>query len=105
MGSASFADDTTANANKPVKMTLKSTGTNTNIEVIGNIPKVSSSSAGVAPKGAVVNTQSQSTKFLREDGTWAAPSYTTNTNTDTLVKQNALNGANSGKAILMSDYS
>ena len=29
---------------------------------------------------ASVSSQSQTTKFLREDGTWAAPSYTTNTN-------------------------
>ena len=32
-----------------------------------------------------VSSQTQSTKFLREDGTWAAPSYTTNT--DTKVQQ------------------
>ena len=42
---------------------------------------VSSAAAGLAPKGAAVSSQSQSTKFLREDGTWAAPSYTTNTDT------------------------
>lgn len=30
---------------------------------------------------ASVSSQTQSTKFLREDGTWQAPSYTTNTNT------------------------
>lgn len=29
---------------------------------------------------ASVSSQSQTTKFLREDGTWQAPSYTTNTN-------------------------
>ena len=69
IGSAAFADDTTANANSPVKMTLTTIGTNSDIEVIANIPKVSSSSAGVAPKGAAVSSQSQSTKFLREDGT------------------------------------
>ena len=40
------------------------------------IPTVSSSTAGLAPKGAAVSSQSQTTKFLREDGTWAAPSYT-----------------------------
>ena len=44
-----------------------------------NIPTVSSSTAGLAPKGAAVSTQSTSTKFLREDGTWAAPSYIANT--------------------------
>jgi hypothetical protein len=27
-----------------------------------------------------ISSQSQSTKFLREDGTWATPSYTTDTN-------------------------
>ena len=71
--SAAFADDTTATAASPVKMTLTDGNNQT---VTANIPKVSSSSAGVAPKGAAVSTQSQSTKFLREDGTWAAPSYT-----------------------------
>ena len=75
VNSASFADDTTANANNPVKMTLTRAGSDT-ATVTGNLPKVSSSSAGVVPKGASVSSQSQSTKFLREDGSWAAPSYT-----------------------------
>ena len=35
--------------------------------------KVARSSISI---GSAVTTQSQSTKFLREDGTWAAPSYT-----------------------------
>ena len=52
---------------------------------------VSASAAGLAPKGAAVSTQSQSTKFLREDGSWAAPSYTTNTNT-TYTFANGTNG-------------
>lgn len=72
---ASFADDTTSSASAPVKMTLSRSGDDTSA-VTGNIPKVSATSAGVAPKGATVSTQDQSTKFLREDGTWAAPSYT-----------------------------
>lgn len=72
--SAAFADDTTSTPNSPVKMTL--TRNDSSNTVIANIPKVSSSSAGVAPKGASVSTQSQTTKFLREDGSWAAPSYT-----------------------------
>lgn len=80
VNSAAFADDTTANANNPVKMTLTRAGSDS-ATVIANIPKVSSSSAGVAPKGAAVSSQSQSTKFLREDGIWAAPSYTVNTDT------------------------
>ena len=80
VNSASFADDTTASASSPVKMTLTRAGSDT-ATVTGNIPKVSSSSAGVAPKGSAVSSQSQSTKFLREDGTWAKPSYTTNTDT------------------------
>ena len=46
-----------------------------------NIPTVSKDTAGLAPKGAVVSTQDTSTKFLREDGTWATPSYTTNVDT------------------------
>lgn len=88
VNSAAFADDTTNTAASPVKMTLTRAGSDS-ATVTANIPKVSSSSAGVAPKGAAVSSQSQSTKFLREDGTWAAPSYTINTNTDTLVKQTA----------------
>ena len=80
VNSAAFADATSADANNPVKMTLTRAGSDT-ASVTAYIPKVSSSSAGVAPKGAAVSSQSQSTKFLREDGTWAAPSYTTNTNT------------------------
>lgn len=77
VNSASFAHDST---NDNVKMTLTRAGSDT-VTVTANIPKVSSSSAGVAPKGASVSSQSQNTKFLREDGTWAKPSYTTNTNT------------------------
>lgn len=51
----------------------KFNGTNT----ITNGPQLSSA----------ISSQSQTTKFLREDGTWAAPSYTINT--DTKVKQTA----------------
>ena len=80
VNSAAFADATSADANNPVKMTLTRAGSDT-ASVTAYIPKVSSSSAGVAPKGAAVSSQSQSTKFLREDGTWAVPSYTTDTNT------------------------
>ncbi len=80
VNSASFVDDTTASANSPVKMTLTRAGSDT-VSVTANLPKVSSSSAGVAPKGSAVSSQSQSTKFLREDGTWAAPTYTVNTDT------------------------
>lgn len=77
VNSAAFAHDST---NDNVKMTLTRAGSDT-ATVTANIPKVSSSSAGVVPKGATVSSQSQTTKFLREDGTWAAPSYTTDTNT------------------------
>ena len=75
VNNAAFADDSTSTPASPVKMTLTRTGSDT-ATVTANLPKVSSESAGVAPKGAAVTTQSQSTKFLREDGTWAAPSYT-----------------------------
>ena len=71
--SATFTDDTTSTAASPVKLTLTDGNNQT---ITANIPKVSSSGAGVAPKGASVSTQSQSTKFLREDGSWAVPSYT-----------------------------
>ena len=73
INAAAFADDSTTTPASPVKMTLTDGNNQT---VTANIPKVSSTSAGVAPKGAAVSTQSQTTKFLREDGTWAAPSYT-----------------------------
>lgn len=82
VNSAAFADDTTTNASNPVKMTLTRAGSDT-ATVTANIPKVSSDSAGVVPKGTTVSTQSQTTKFLREDGSWAAPSYTTNTDAKT----------------------
>lgn len=75
VNTASFADDSTNTAASPVKMTLTRAGSDT-ATVTANIPKVSSTSAGVAPKGSAVSSQSQSTKFLREDGSWAAPSYT-----------------------------
>ena len=75
VNNASFADDSTSAPASPVKMTLTRAGSDT-ATVTANLPKVSSASAGVAPKGAAVTAQSQSTKFLREDGTWAAPSYT-----------------------------
>lgn len=87
VNSAAFADATSADANKPVKMTLTRAGSDT-ASVTAYIPKVSSSSAGVAPKGAAVSSQSQSTKFLREDGTWATPSYTTDTNTHRPIQVN-----------------
>ena len=75
VNSAAFTDDSTNTAASPVKMTLTRAGSDT-ATVTANIPKVSSTSAGVAPKGATVSSQSQSTKFLREDGSWAVPSYT-----------------------------
>ena len=87
VNSAVFADATSADANNPVKMTLTRAGSDT-ASVTAYIPKVSSSSAGVVPKGAAVSSQSQSTKFLREDGTWATPSYTTDTNTHRPIQVN-----------------
>ena len=80
VNSASFSDDSTNISASPLKMTLTRAGSDTTT-VTANIPKVSSSSAGVVPKGTTVDSQSQSTKFLREDGSWAVPSYTTNTDT------------------------
>lgn len=73
VNAASFADDST---NNNVKMTLTRTGTTTG-SVTANIPKVSSSTSGVAPKGEAVSAQDVNTKFLRSDGTWSAPTQTT----------------------------
>ena len=89
--SALFADDTTVSASSPVKMTLTRAGSDTQT-VTANIPKVSDTSAGVAPKGASVSTQSQTTKFLREDGTWQAPSYTTAVSTYSSTGTEPVNG-------------
>ena len=91
VNSASFADDTTSNSSNPIKMTLTRAGSDTNT-VIGNIPVVSSSSAGVVPKGEAVSTFDQTSKFLRSDGTWVAPKYTTNTNTYTSAYCNTAAG-------------
>ena len=102
VNSAAFADDTSNSTTSPLKMTLTRAGSDTNT-VTASLPKVSSSTAGVAPKGASVSTQSQSTKFLREDGTWAAPSYTTNINTATAA-DNILDGSNSGTEITYAPY-
>jgi hypothetical protein len=54
VNSASFAHDST---NNNVKMTLTRAGSDTST-VTANIPKVSSSTAGVVPKGASVSSQS-----------------------------------------------
>ena len=74
VSAASFADNSSSSSANPLKMTLSRSGTITT-PVTATLPKISSSTAGVVPKGSSVSSQSQSTKFLREDGTWAAPSY------------------------------
>jgi hypothetical protein len=56
----------------------KWTGTNT----IGNLVALSSA----------ISSQTQSTKFLREDGTWATPSYTTDNNTTYTISTGDGNG-------------
>ena len=89
VNSASFAHDST---NNNIKMTLTRAGSDTTT-VTANIPKISKDTAGVVPKGTEVSSQSQNTKFLREDGTWAAPSYTTNTNTTYTFAEGSTNGA------------
>ena len=85
ISAAAFADDTTNNADSPIKMSLTRSGSST-ATITANIPKVSADGAGVVPKGTAVSSQSQSTKFLREDGTWAAPSYTSNTHYTTHLR-------------------
>ena len=108
VNNAAFADDSTSTPASPVKMTLTRAGSDT-ATVTANLPKVSSTSAGVAPKGAAVTAQSQSTKFLREDGTWAAPSYTkpggdvTGPSSSTDAHVAVFNGA-TGKVIKDSGY-
>lgn len=74
VSAASFADNSSSSSADPLKMTLSRSGTITT-SVTATLPKISSSTAGVVPKGSSVSSQSQSTKFLREDGTWATPSY------------------------------
>lgn len=91
VNSAIFADDSTSTPASPVKMTLTRAGSDSQT-VVANFPKVSNTSAGVVPKGAAVSSQSQTTKFLREDGTWAAPSYTTNSDTTYTLATGDANG-------------
>ncbi len=55
---------------------VKANGTSIVSNHVANIPLVSSANNGLVPQGSSVTTQSQTTKFLREDGNWAAPSYT-----------------------------
>ena len=57
VSSASFADDTSSNSSSPIKLTLTRSGT-TSTSVTANIPRVTSASAGVVPKGAAVSSQS-----------------------------------------------
>lgn len=73
--SATFTDDSTSTPAAPVLLTLTD---GENQTVTANIPKVSSSSAGVVPKAlsSAVSTPTQTTKFLMEDGTWGTPVYT-----------------------------
>lgn len=60
------------------------------------------SEAGLMPAlgAASVATQTQSTRFLREDGSWSAPQYTTDTNSWRAIKVNGTeklgNGTNTG---------
>lgn len=67
-------------------------GTNRTITIPNTL--VSSTSAGLAPQGTAVSTQSQTTKFLREDGSWAAPSYSSG-GTDENVKQEKTSSSDS----------
>jgi len=76
VGSAAFADDTTNNASSPVKLTLfngklwdEEQGTAA-VVATANIPKVSSSSAGVLPK--FVSGAQSSTKIAATDYLWDA---------------------------------
>lgn len=98
VNSASFADDTSSTPNSPVKMTLTRAGSDT-AQINANLPKVTSSSAGVVPKGSAVTSQSQTTKFLREDGTWSAPTYTSVTSTYSSTGTTAVNGTAVASAI------
>lgn len=67
-----------------VTMSLTRSGTSPTT-ITANIPKFNDQRGGTVPKGESVSTQSQSTKFLRSDGSWAAPSYTVNTHDYTRV--------------------
>lgn len=100
--SASFDDDSTNESSSPIKMTLTRAGSDTST-ITANIPKVSSDSAGVVPKGTEVSSQSQLTRFLREDGTWATPSYTVDTNTASAV-DNIFKGSNNATAVTYAPY-
>lgn len=76
VSSIAFSDDSATTANSPIRLTVNRTGT-TSTALTANIPKVSSVTPGVVPKGTAVTAQTTATKFLREDGNWATPSYNT----------------------------
>ena len=80
VNTASFVDISATNTATPLQMKLKRAGSDS-AEITANLPVISTTSSGVVPKGNEINGQSQTTKFLREDGTWATPSYTENINT------------------------
>lgn len=97
VGSASFADDSTSNASSPIKLTIKDSQTTASNLATANIPKVSSSSAGVLPK---VTGNTNSTKVASTDYVWDAtqgdyrqlPSTAFSDNNTTYTFENGTNG-------------
>lgn len=89
-----------------VTMSLTRSGTSP-ATITANIPKFNDQRGGTVPKGESVSTQSQSTKFLRSDGSWAAPSYTSIPSNNVtgsgtsgyLVKWNGTNTITNGPAL------
>lgn len=67
--------DTTTNVNYPLTLKLTRSGSD-GVEITGNLPKISTTTAGIVPQGESYATLNQSTKFLSSDGSWKIPSYT-----------------------------
>ena len=61
MNAAAFADDTTNNANSPLKMTLTRAGADS-ATVTANLPAVSKTTPGILPK---LPNETTTKKFLR----------------------------------------
>lgn len=61
---------------------------------------------GSCTNGTTVTTQTQSTKFMREDGTWSAPSYMTigTTSTTAMAGDTDVNNVTQTKTTTNSDY-
>ena len=82
-GSGTLNVDTGVGANQILKLDTNAKIPAVNGSLITNLRTVDTSGAGMAPALPTSFGSGQDSQFLRGDGTWAAPAYTTNTDTNT----------------------